>query len=101
MTKITEVEDRGATVAWSPVSSHADYLALGVKVSAFGRGTLQNAIMLNPPMLSRSLFWFWVIAAALERLFEKVHPITITSCTDYYQLSRAQTKSDNLVVAPF
>ena len=44
MTKITEVEDRGATVAWSPVSSHADYLALGVKVSAFGRGTLQNAI---------------------------------------------------------
>ena len=50
---------------------------------------------------SYSLFWFWVIAAALERLFEKVHPITITSCTDYYQLSRAQTKSDNLVVAPF
>ena len=40
-------------------------------------------------------------AAALERLFEKVHPTTITSCTDYYQLSRAQTKSDNLVVAPF
>ena len=37
MTKITEVEDRGATVAWSPVSSHADYLALGVKVSTFGR----------------------------------------------------------------
>ena len=44
MTKITEVEDRGATVAWSPVSSHADYLALGVKVSTFGRGALQNAI---------------------------------------------------------
>ena len=47
--------------------------------------------MLFPPMLSRPR------NVAGERLFEKMHPTTITSCTDYYQLSSAQTKSDNLV----
>ncbi len=32
MTKITQIEDRSATVAWSPISSHADVIALGAKV---------------------------------------------------------------------
>lgn len=32
MTKVTQLEDRGAAVAWSPIASHADYLALGAKV---------------------------------------------------------------------
>jgi hypothetical protein len=32
MTRITQLEDRGAAVAWSPVASHADFLALGAKV---------------------------------------------------------------------
>jgi hypothetical protein len=35
MTKITQLEDRGAAVAWSPVASHADFLALGAKVCIF------------------------------------------------------------------
>ena len=33
MTKITQIEDRGATVAWSPTSSHPDVIAVGAKVS--------------------------------------------------------------------
>ena len=32
MTKIAEIQDRGAAVAWSPISSHPDLLALGTKV---------------------------------------------------------------------
>ena len=33
MTRITEIEDRGAAVAWSPDDSLADVIALGTKVS--------------------------------------------------------------------
>lgn len=33
MTRITQIEDRGAAVAWSPIKSHADVIALGAKVS--------------------------------------------------------------------
>jgi len=33
MTKIAQIEDRGATVTWSPVCNHADVIALGAKVS--------------------------------------------------------------------
>jgi|AntRauTorckE5430_2_1112549.scaffolds.fasta_scaffold01803_2 hypothetical protein len=32
MTKIAEIEDRGATVAWSPVNEYADVIAVGAKV---------------------------------------------------------------------
>lgn len=32
MTRITQLEDRGAAVAWSPIASYADYVALGAKV---------------------------------------------------------------------
>jgi hypothetical protein len=32
MTKITEIQHRGGTVAWSPIASHPDLLALGAKV---------------------------------------------------------------------
>jgi hypothetical protein len=32
MTRITQIEDRGAAVAWSPVASHADFIVLGAKV---------------------------------------------------------------------
>ena len=32
MTRITEIEDRGAAVAWSPEDSLADVIALGTKV---------------------------------------------------------------------
>ena len=35
MTKIAELKDRGAVVAWSPLSDYADVLALGSKVSFF------------------------------------------------------------------
>ena len=33
MTKVAQIEDRGAAVAWSPVGDHADVIALGAKVS--------------------------------------------------------------------
>jgi len=33
MTRITQIEDRGAAVAWSPIKSHADVIALGAKDS--------------------------------------------------------------------
>jgi hypothetical protein len=33
MTKVTQIDDRSATVAWSPIGSHADVIALGAKVS--------------------------------------------------------------------
>ena len=33
MTKIAQIEDRGAAVAWSPIRSYADVIALGTKVS--------------------------------------------------------------------
>ena len=33
MTKVAQIEDRGAAVAWSPISEHADVIALGAKVS--------------------------------------------------------------------
>uniref|UniRef100_A0A7S4RGY3 WW domain-containing protein n=1 Tax=Ditylum brightwellii TaxID=49249 RepID=A0A7S4RGY3_9STRA len=33
MTRISQVEDRGAVVAWSPIYSHADVIALGTKDS--------------------------------------------------------------------
>jgi len=32
MTRIAQIDDRGAALAWSPVSSHADVIALGTKV---------------------------------------------------------------------
>lgn len=32
MTKVTQIEDRSAAVAWSPISSRADVIALGEKV---------------------------------------------------------------------
>lgn len=32
MTKIAQIQDRGATVAWSPIQSFADVIALGAKV---------------------------------------------------------------------
>ena len=32
MTRITQLEDHGAAVAWSPVASHADFIVLGAKV---------------------------------------------------------------------
>ena len=35
MTKITEIEDRGATIAWCPIGEHADVIALGAKVRQF------------------------------------------------------------------
>ena len=35
MTKIAEIEDRGATIAWSPVAEIADVIALGAKVCLF------------------------------------------------------------------
>lgn len=35
MTKIAELKDRGAVVAWSPLSDYADVLALGSKVRFF------------------------------------------------------------------
>lgn len=34
-TRITQLENRGAAVAWSPIGSHADFIALGAKVCAF------------------------------------------------------------------
>jgi hypothetical protein len=33
MVKIAQIDDRGATTAWSPVRSHAEVIALGAKVS--------------------------------------------------------------------
>uniref|UniRef100_A0A7S3PXW7 WW domain-containing protein n=1 Tax=Chaetoceros debilis TaxID=122233 RepID=A0A7S3PXW7_9STRA len=33
MTKVAQIEDRGAAVAWSPVGDHADVIALGAKES--------------------------------------------------------------------
>jgi len=33
MTRITQIEDRGAAVAWSPIKSHADVIAVGSKDS--------------------------------------------------------------------
>jgi len=33
MTKITQIEDKGATIAWSPCRQHPDIIALGTKVS--------------------------------------------------------------------
>ncbi len=35
MTKIAELKDRGAVVAWSPLSDYADVLAMGSKVRIF------------------------------------------------------------------
>lgn len=32
MTRITQIEDHGAAVAWSPIGKHADFIALGAKV---------------------------------------------------------------------
>jgi hypothetical protein len=32
MTKISQIDDRGAVVAWSPVGEFADVIALGSKV---------------------------------------------------------------------
>lgn len=32
MTLITQIEDKGAVVAWSPIGEHADVIALGSKV---------------------------------------------------------------------
>ena len=32
MTKVTQIDDRSATVAWSPIDSYADVIALGAKV---------------------------------------------------------------------
>lgn len=33
MTKVAQIEDRGAAVAWSPIGDFADVIALGAKVS--------------------------------------------------------------------
>ena len=35
-TKITQIEDKGATIAWSPNASHPDIIALGTKVRSWG-----------------------------------------------------------------
>lgn len=35
MTLITQIEDKGAVVAWSPVGEYADVIALGTKVSSY------------------------------------------------------------------
>jgi len=32
MTLITQIEDKGAVVAWSPIGEYADVIALGSKV---------------------------------------------------------------------
>lgn len=32
MTLITQIEDKGAVVAWSPIGEHADVIAVGSKV---------------------------------------------------------------------
>jgi hypothetical protein len=32
MTKIAEISDRGASVAWSPIKKYADVIAVGSKV---------------------------------------------------------------------
>lgn len=37
MTKITQIDDKSAATAWSPVRSCADVIALGTKVSSFFR----------------------------------------------------------------
>ena len=34
MTLITQIEDKGAVVAWSPIGEYADVIALGSKVCA-------------------------------------------------------------------
>ena len=33
MTKITQIDDRGATVAWCPLTGYGDIVAVGAKVS--------------------------------------------------------------------
>jgi hypothetical protein len=35
MSKITQIDDRSAATAWSPVRAYADVIALGAKVSLF------------------------------------------------------------------
>lgn len=57
MTRITQLEDRGAALAWSPIASHADYIALGAKVCCcFASGK------------KLSHFWQWtkILRAALR-----------------------------------
>ena len=39
MTKVTQIDDRSATIAWSPIGSHADVVALGAKVRTNDSGT--------------------------------------------------------------
>jgi hypothetical protein len=35
MTLITQIEDKGAVVAWSPIGEYADVIALGSKVRCY------------------------------------------------------------------
>ena len=44
MTKITQIEDRSAAVAWSPIQSYADVIALGAKVSWMKKVGVERAM---------------------------------------------------------
>jgi len=44
MTKITQIEDKGATIAWSPSAANPDLIALGTKVCL-----LLNSDAINEP----------------------------------------------------
>jgi len=37
MTKVAQIEDRGAAVAWSPIGEYGDVIALGAKVRALAQ----------------------------------------------------------------
>jgi hypothetical protein len=41
MSKIAQIEDRGAATAWSPIRTYADVIALGAKVGFLSE--VQNA----------------------------------------------------------
>ncbi len=40
MTLITQIEDKGAVVAWSPIGEHADVIALGSKVRIYNNNDI-------------------------------------------------------------
>lgn len=65
MTKIAEIEDRGATIAWSPVAEIADVIALGAKVCSCLVGWLLSitTFYLRPSSANEKkiLFFHWLL----------------------------------------
>ena len=89
MTKITQIDDKSAATAWSPVRSYADVIALGTKVSICFSGN-ELGLALASFFMSHMILSFNRIPVALDF---RTQGAASTSMISIYQMQVAKALS--------